>query len=45
VLLARIPDLDAGLAVIAPADNTDRHIPLADALVDELTSTTPRLDA
>jgi len=44
VLLARIPDLDAGLAVIAPADNTDRHIPLADALLDELTSTTPRLD-
>ena len=33
-----------GLAVIAPADNTDRHIPLADALLDELTGTTPRPD-
>jgi CubicO group peptidase (beta-lactamase class C family) len=45
VLLARIPDLGFGLAVIAPGDNTDRHVALADALLTELTATAPRLDA
>ena len=42
VLLARIPDLSICLAVIAAADHTDRHVALADALLDELTREPPR---
>jgi CubicO group peptidase (beta-lactamase class C family) len=34
LLMARVPDLDVGLVIVAPADNTERRVPLADALLD-----------
>lgn len=44
LLLARIPDLAASLAIIATADETERHIPLADALLDTLIDPPPNAD-
>jgi CubicO group peptidase (beta-lactamase class C family) len=36
-LLARIPDLGLGLVIVALADDTERRVPLADSLLDQLT--------
>ena len=44
LLLARIPDLAASLTIIATADQTERRIPLADALLDTLIDPPPNLD-
>jgi CubicO group peptidase (beta-lactamase class C family) len=38
LLLARIPALQAGLLIIAPADDTERRVALANTLLDEITS-------
>jgi CubicO group peptidase (beta-lactamase class C family) len=34
LLLARVPDLEVGLVILAPADDTERRGPLADALLN-----------
>ncbi|MEV2238404.1 serine hydrolase domain-containing protein [Micromonospora sp. NPDC049891] len=44
LLLARVPNLDIGLVIIAPTDDTERRVPLADALLTELTSPSPGFD-
>jgi hypothetical protein len=38
LLLARSPGLGIGFVIIAPADDTERRVPLADALLNMLTS-------
>lgn len=42
--LIHIPDQPSGLAVLAPADDTDRTAGLADALLDELNPIDPPPD-
>jgi CubicO group peptidase (beta-lactamase class C family) len=44
LLLARMPDLKISLVIIAPADDTERRVPLADAVLNVLTSPPPNLD-
>ena len=44
LLLASVPDLDASLVIIATADETERRIPLADALLDTLVDPPPNAD-
>lgn len=40
-ILARVPDLNAGLVIMALADDTERRVALADSLLDLLTSPQP----
>jgi CubicO group peptidase (beta-lactamase class C family) len=37
LLLARVPDQDAGIVIIALADDTDRHVALADSVLEVVT--------
>jgi CubicO group peptidase (beta-lactamase class C family) len=45
LFLARIPDLATGLVIIAPADDTERSVPLANALLNALTRPSTASDA